>query len=115
MHVQKLPHSFLPAFAHLNNIHLNGLTIGPIPGAGIGLKHTHEYHVSCPFLTIGRDLVVCAATVEEYAKSDPHLAEVLNAVGEFALTPRGTIMVFLAMAWSTAAGLQVGQRTSWCE
>lgn len=35
---------------------------------------------------------MCAATVEEYAKSDPHLAGALRAVGEFA------IMLFLGGA-----------------
>lgn len=116
MHVQQLPHTSLPAFAHLSNITLNGLAIAPVPGAGIGLAHcARDYDASRPLLTIDRDLVVCAATVEEHAKSDPHLAEVLRAVGDFAMTPRGAIMVFLAMVWSTAAGLGVGQRRSWCE
>ncbi|KAL0637942.1 hypothetical protein Q9L58_003020 [Maublancomyces gigas] len=116
MQIPHHPTTSLPAFAHLSNIRLNGLSLHTTSTAGTGLQFTSRDHdASRPLLTVGRDLVVCAATVEEYAKSDPHLAEVLRAVGEFAMTPRGAIMLFLVVTWGVAAGLGVGQRTGWCE
>lgn len=116
MHTPSLPITSLPAFAHLTSIHLNGLTTAPVNGAGVGLQHTRaRYDAARPLLTIDRDLVVCAATVETQAKADAQLAEVLRAVGDFALTPRGAIMVFLVVAMSTAAGLEVGRRGNWSE
>lgn len=74
-----------------------------------------DYDPTQPLLTVDQDLVVCATSVEEWAKSDAHLAEVLRAVGDFALTPRGAIMVFLVVQWSTAGGLEVGHRGCWSE
>ncbi|CUS14122.1 unnamed protein product [Tuber aestivum] len=120
MQCETLPTSSLAPFIRLNNISLNGIETARIGGqpidAGIGIKHTPTtYDPSRPFLKIGADLVVCAKTVEEYAKADVHLAEALAAAGEFTLAPRGAIMVFLVVSMSTAAGLGIGQSGPWSE
>jgi hypothetical protein len=64
-------------------------------------------------LTLDGDLVICAKTVEVYAKADVHLGEALAAAGGFSRTPRGAIMVFLIVSMSAAAGLGIGQCGAW--
>lgn len=118
MQYETLPTSSLAPFVRLNNISLNGVEITRIGGkpidAGVGIKHTPAtYDPSRPFLEIDAELVICAKTVEGHAKADVHLAEALAAAGEFALAPRGAIMVFLVVSMSTAAGLGIGQSGAW--
>lgn len=118
MQYETLPTSSLAPFVRLNNISLNGIEITRIGGkpidAGVGIKHTPAtYDPSRPFLKIDAELVICAKTVEGHAKADVHLAEALAAAGEFALAPRGALMVFLVVSMSTAAGLGIGQSGAW--
>lgn len=118
MHYEPLPPSALTPFARFNNIDLNGVEATHIGGepldAGIGLKYSASSHdPSRPLVTIDRDLILCAKTVEEHAKTDVRLAEALAAVGGFAHTPRGAIMVFLIVYMSAAAGAGVGKSGAW--
>ncbi|RAK75341.1 SET domain-containing protein [Aspergillus fijiensis CBS 313.89] len=48
-------------------------------------------------LKVPPDLILSLETVHGYAKSDGRLRAVLEAVGEFARTPRGAILIFLLM------------------
>jgi hypothetical protein len=116
MHLTHLPPASLPAFAHLNQIHLALKPVTtPSSGTGLHFSSTAADDDSGPLVKIPQDLILCASTVEARAKYDHHLAEVLKAVGEFARSPRGAIMVFLLVSFSTAAGLGVGQRGAWSE
>lgn len=117
MNLTHLPPSSLPAFAHLNQIHLElKPVITPSSGTGLHFSSTDAAaDDSGPLVKIPQDLILCASTVEARAKYDHHLAEVLKAVGEFARSPRGAIIVFLLFSFSTAAGLGVGQRGAWSE
>ncbi|KAH8147573.1 uncharacterized protein LAJ45_08400 [Morchella importuna] len=116
MHLTHLPPGSLPAFAHLNQIHLALKPVTtPSSGTGLHFSSTDAADDSGPLVKIPQDLILCASTVEARAKYDHHLAEVLKAVGEFARSPRGAIMVFLLVSFSTAAGLGVGQRGTWSE
>ncbi|KAI9845142.1 MAG: hypothetical protein M1837_005027 [Sclerophora amabilis] len=48
-----------------------------------------------PLMIIPRDLILSSQAVEEHAKSDQNLREVLAAVGDLAHSARGAILIFL--------------------
>lgn len=73
-------------WAQLNNVELNGIEISKLPGSkGFGIVAKHDIADENPILmTVPKDLILSLENVWLYAKSDRHLQEVLNAVGDFA-------------------------------
>jgi hypothetical protein len=77
-----------PAWAEFNGIKFNGVQIGPLPG----FEHRGSTVIAKRQLTAGKedalivvpgDLILSRQNIEGFAKSDQHLKEVLNALGDF--------------------------------
>ncbi|KAI4174992.1 MAG: hypothetical protein LQ343_002019 [Gyalolechia ehrenbergii] len=93
-----LPPPALRAWAHLNDIQSNGITFDYILSGerGLGITATtDQLEDEATLLKVPQSLVLSLENVWIYAKSDPHLKEVLDAVGEYAHTARGAILIFL--------------------
>lgn len=92
-----LPIDALPAWARLNGVSLSGVTFrrveaedGSDKGSALVATEDRETEDSGPdvLLQIPPDLILSLDTVGIYAKSDPYLREVLEAVGEFGTVSR---------------------------
>lgn len=85
MHIPSSPLRYLPAWAELNGIRFNGVAVSTMPkGKGTGLIATTE--ISKPeevLMTVPQALILSLENVWLFAKSDQHLREVLEAVGEY--------------------------------
>ena len=97
MSQEPLPIDQLPIWAELNHVDFNGVKACSVAeGKGTGLVATWECQDSAMLLSVTQDLVLSFETVWIYAKSDQHLLQVLEAVGDysrvnltsFRLTPR---------------------------
>ncbi|KAI4174197.1 MAG: hypothetical protein LQ346_008274 [Caloplaca aetnensis] len=99
MRQEYLPSTALQTWADLNDIHLNGVRIGQISNdRGLGVIATAEsLEGPAILMTVPPHLILSLDNVWIYAKSDPHLKEVLDAVGEYSQTARGAILIFLLM------------------
>ena len=83
--------SSLP-WAKLNNVELNGVKISESPetlelsnSKGSGVFATQNKPVNgAVLMTVPKELILSLDNVWIYAKSDRHLREVLEAVGEYA-------------------------------
>ncbi|KAL8917877.1 MAG: hypothetical protein Q9208_007700 [Pyrenodesmia sp. 3 TL-2023] len=97
MRREYLPSSALQIWADLNGIHLNGVKVGQISGRrGLGVIAAIEgLQGPATVMTVPSHLILSLENVWIYAKSDSHLKEVLNAVGEYSQTARGAILIFL--------------------
>jgi len=99
LHVSQLPIQSLRPWAALNGITLNEIEIKIIPGRGNGLlvkrdlTSTTEEESLTTLLTIPRDLVLSAETVEQYAKEDRDFKQLLDVAG--GQSTRGDILLFL--------------------
>ncbi|KAL8931689.1 MAG: hypothetical protein Q9211_006794 [Gyalolechia sp. 1 TL-2023] len=95
-----LPPLALRAWARLNDVQSNGITFNHIlsdeRGLGVSVI-TEPLRDETVLLKVPESLVLSLENVWIYAKSDPHLKEVLDAVGEYAQTARGAILIFLLM------------------
>ena len=82
---QTLPVSTLPVWSTLTNVVLNGVAISSLDnGKGSGIVATKDLgKESVTLMTVPRDVVLSLETIWEYAKSDHHLHDILEAVGEF--------------------------------
>lgn len=90
-----LPLGSLPAWIKLNGIESNGVTFQQLGSSESGAdkgnalvaienKFSSESDVSPEILLrVPSDLVLSLETVHDYSKSDHHLREVLEAVGDF--------------------------------
>ena len=78
------------SWAKLNNIQLNGIKVSASPerlpiNKGSGIFAVHEISAENAILmTVPRELVLSLENIWIYAKSDRHLHEVLEAVGDYA-------------------------------
>ena len=86
MRREVLPVQALPMWAKLNGVDFNGVEVTPLPGSrGSGLVTRAQRNDRSPILiTVPTDLVLSLENVWISAKSDEHLKEVLEAVGEYA-------------------------------
>ena len=81
---EPLPIDQLAIWAELNNVDFNGVKACSIAEAkGTGLVATWELQDNAVLLKVPRDLVLSLENVWIYAKSDQHLLQVLEAVGDF--------------------------------
>lgn len=87
----------LGIWAELNHVDFNGVKACSVSeDKGTGLVATWECQDSAMLLSVPQDLVLSFETVWIYAKSDQHLLQVLEAVGDYSrvnltssrLTPR---------------------------
>lgn len=85
MRSEKLPISTLPVWAELNNVTSSSIQVAPIvDGKGLGLISSAEILKGNEVLvTVPQDLVLSLERVWVLAKSDTHLREVLESVGEY--------------------------------
>jgi hypothetical protein len=96
------PIETLPTWAEFNGIKFNSVKIGPIPGLenrGSTVIATRELagNREGPLITVPKDLIISRRNIDLIAKSDQHLREVLDAVGDFGRTTRGSVLIFLLM------------------
>jgi hypothetical protein len=84
----KRPITEFPPWAEFNGIKFNGVEIGPLPGfehrgstviADRPLASSKEE----PLIVVPQDLIISRQNIEVFAKSDQHLKELLDALGEF--------------------------------
>ncbi|CAK4032491.1 Hypothetical predicted protein [Lecanosticta acicola] len=71
-----------------------------IPGRGIGLLADHDIRSEpaekpCQILELAEDLVLSIDAVKQHASFDKDFRELLESLGEFGTTPRGSILSFL--------------------
>ncbi|KAE8153869.1 SET domain-containing protein [Aspergillus avenaceus] len=107
-----LPTETLPSWAKLNGISVDGINFrklrtedGIDKGCAIvatedrsneQLSGTEEANTEV-LLRVPSDMVLSLQMVENHAKSDRYLREVLDAVGDFGRTARGAILIFLIL------------------
>ncbi|KAI1751785.1 hypothetical protein F4782DRAFT_540800 [Xylaria castorea] len=91
------PLSNLPAWCVFNNITFAGVDVADVDGRGLGLiaeKDLDNENDDLPaLLTIPKELVLSATTVEEYAKENKDFRQLLDVAGHQSL--RGDILLFL--------------------
>ncbi|KAK2758139.1 hypothetical protein FQN53_008319, partial [Emmonsiellopsis sp. PD_33] len=110
MRRELLPIEALPAWARLNRVQFHDVAVqrprtedGTDKGSAViatAKRSAKEYSPEAEaspeiLMTIPPDLVLSLEAVETCAKSDRHLKGVLDAVGEYARTARGAILIFL--------------------
>lgn len=85
MHRASFPLSYFPAWAELNHVHFNGVAVSTMSnGKGSGLVATAETSEPDQILmTVPQALILSLEKVWILAKSDRHLREVLEAVGDW--------------------------------
>ncbi|EEQ91744.1 SET domain-containing protein [Blastomyces dermatitidis ER-3] len=104
------PIDALAAWARLNSVQFHGVEVtqlqteaGVDKGCSVvatAKKSAPEFDPETPaepeiLMTIPSDLVLSLELVETCAKADRRLKEILDAMGEFARTARGAILIFL--------------------
>lgn len=83
-----LPISSLQSWASFNRVTIRDISIGPLPGfesRGSAIK-TNTFslsHEQNPVMVVPSELILSKEAVEQYAKSDKHMHELLDAVGDF--------------------------------
>ena len=86
MRRETLPIETLLTWANLNGLSFNGAEVAPLPGSrGSGLVATAQRNSEDLILVkVPEDLILSRENVWIFAKSDKHLKEALEAVGEYA-------------------------------
>ncbi|KAI4200771.1 MAG: hypothetical protein LQ350_003679 [Teloschistes chrysophthalmus] len=99
MRREHLPIEDLRAWAALSDVSYSGITIGRLSedrGCGI-ITTTERIGEESIILTVPSHLLLSLENVWIHAKSDQHLKEVLDAVGDYSRTARGAILIFLLL------------------
>lgn len=101
MRREYLPTIDLEKWANLNDIQRNGIYVDTaddhkgkriVASSKVESSQNHDVLVTVP-----SHLILSLETVWIYAKSDRHLLEVLEAVGDYSRTARGAILIFLLL------------------
>ncbi|KAL5365279.1 hypothetical protein BJX96DRAFT_179694 [Aspergillus floccosus] len=103
-----LPVESLLTWAKLNNITVKGVTFKKVQSDGIdkgsaivatekSLGGSSADATSDYLIRVPSDMVLSQQLVENHAKADRHLREVMEAAGELGRTARGAILIFLIM------------------
>lgn len=84
----KQPIDTLPTWATFHGVAFNGIKIGPLPGfedrgSTVIADRDFEGGEAEPLLTVPKELIISRQNIELSAKSDHHLREVLEAIGDF--------------------------------
>ena len=82
------PIEVLPRWATFHGVAFNGVKIGPLPGfeergSTVIADHDLEGGKVQPLLVVPKELIISRQNIELLAKSDHHLREVLEAIGDF--------------------------------
>ncbi|KAL4958798.1 SET domain-containing protein [Aspergillus stella-maris] len=130
MRRETLPIEALVPFARLYNISHRGVTFrklkaedGTEKGGAIVATEDRQPddEASGNILTVPSNLVLSLGMVQERARYDHHLRDVLEAVGDFGKTARGTILIFLLIQVSHTspdiahAKHKIGTSSAWSE
>ena len=84
MNQEQLPIDQLGIWAELNHVDFNGVKACSVAeDKGTGLVATWESQDRAVLLSVPQDLVLSLENVWIYAKSDQHLLQVLEAVGDY--------------------------------
>ncbi|KAH8893416.1 SET domain-containing protein [Thozetella sp. PMI_491] len=117
---QALPIEALPAWSLLNDITFVDVKVADTPGQGYGLLcernlTTENGTYDIPTLiTVPRDMVLNAESVEQYAKEDRNFRQLLDAAGH--KSARGDILLFLLVQLLLASGAaSAGVSNPWTE
>lgn len=84
----KQPIDALPTWATFHGVTFHSIKIGPLAGfeergsTVIAQKELEGSSVE-PLLVVPKELIISRANIELFAKSDHHLREVLEAIGDF--------------------------------
>ncbi|KAF2867621.1 hypothetical protein BDV95DRAFT_630999 [Massariosphaeria phaeospora] len=98
----KRPIDGLPVWARFHGVTFHNIKVGPMPG----LEHRGSTVIAerdlsdgneDPLMVVPKDLIISRTNIELLAKSDRHLAQVLEALGDFGRTTRGSVLIFLLM------------------
>jgi hypothetical protein len=78
----------LPAWASFNGVKFNGVKVGPLPGyedrgSTVIADETLQGGDAEPLLVVPKDLIISRQNIELLTKSDHHLRELLDALGDF--------------------------------
>jgi hypothetical protein len=89
----QLPITTLQAYSKLNDISFFGIAVQDLGPKGFGLiaeqSISSETADDTPcLLTIPHGLILCAQTIEEYAKADQHFHQLLEAAGGRVISSR---------------------------
>jgi len=82
----KSPIESLEQWASFNGVQYNGISVGVIPGQeerGSAIRLASSIAEDKPLMLVPKDLIISEENVYLHAKSDKHLREVLEAVGDF--------------------------------
>ncbi|KAL9618732.1 MAG: hypothetical protein Q9160_006611 [Pyrenula sp. 1 TL-2023] len=96
---QFTPADRLETWAKFNGVDLlnTQIQITEAKGTGLFARINGRLNGVTKLIVVPKDLVLSLRTVDEYAKADRHLREVLDAVGDFGRTARGAILIFLIL------------------
>jgi hypothetical protein len=84
----KEPIHVLPAWATFNGVKFNGVKVGPLPdhedrGSTVIATEKLRANDAEPMLVVPKELVISRQSIQLIAKSDHHLRELLEALGDF--------------------------------
>lgn len=88
----------LKPWADLNGVAFNNVSVGPLPGlehrgSAVVAERDLDGDNNEPLMTIPRDLVLSLDGVRLYAKSDKHLRQLLEVLGDFGMVSSTIIVV----------------------
>lgn len=84
----KQPVETLPKWATFHGVQFNGIRVGPLQGyeergSTVIADRELEGGKDEPLLVVPKDLIISRLNIDLHAKSDQHLREVLDALGDF--------------------------------
>ena len=82
------PIDTLPRWATFHGVAFNGVRIGPLPGfedrgSTVIADRELEGGKAEPLLVVPRELIISRENINLIAKSDQHLHQILEAIGDF--------------------------------
>ncbi|KAF1945893.1 SET domain-containing protein [Clathrospora elynae] len=98
----KHPIDVLPTWAAFHGVEFNGVKIGPLPGyedrgSTVIADRTLAGGNVEPLIFVPKDLIISRHNIDLVAKSDHHLREIIEAIGDFGRTTRGAVLTFLLL------------------